>query len=232
MARVAMVPAPPARFGQPQASAIGMPPRRPSMALAPPQGLHGLFRGMVAANPSTAGRIENASPSDPLDQVLLVYLERLAQELPHARVRVRKLGQGCYDIDGQRVFLRMGIGRKFARDRPLVREDSLSGKAWPAAEEHDLMPYLRQAAHVSSSLRETATLRIPKDLRISFAETEAPGAKTTLRDIRRGLVEDGAQRCESMRLACQQAQMREQAASMFETGPLWRSLSSNLGYAW
>jgi len=62
-------------------------------------------------------------------------------------------------------------------------------------------------------------------LRVSFAETGSPGSSATLADVRRGLVEDGTQRCASMRLACEQAQLRAQAAEMLERhGPIWHQI--------
>mmetsp|Transcript_60086 Transcript_60086/g.155259 ORF Transcript_60086/g.155259 Transcript_60086/m.155259 type:complete len:189 (-) Transcript_60086:118-684(-) len=172
-----------------------------------------------------------ADPADALDQVMLAYLMRLAREVPAAKLNIRRLGPGFYDIEGRRVRLRLGIGPSFARDKPLVREEDVKRDNWLVADEVELFPYLRQAADVSLTLRRTALGRIPKDLRVSFQETQAPGSQITLKDIRTGLIEDGNERCQSMRLACEQAVLREQAAVMFErNGPLWRTLGNpNLG---
>merc|ERR1712039_527706 len=85
-----------------------------------------------------------------------------------------------------------------------------------ATSEMPLLAYLSQAANVAASLSgQRADMpkiaRVPKEQRLTFAESSAHESASTL-DIERM----GNERCESMRLACEQARLREQAAEAYE----------------
>jgi len=214
----------------PQQAQARRAPQQTSSRLAAPQGLGGLMQSMLAVD----AHIEDREPSDPLDQVLQVNLAIVGRQIPH-RLAVRRLGPGRYEVEGRRVALRWGIGPTFARDRPLVREENVGGGGgdWRTLpDEVELLDYLRQAANVAAAMNGRApgapgVAKLPRDLRVSFVNMDAPGAKITLKDIRMGLVEDGDERGDSMRLACEQAQLREYVAHMFEkNGPLFHGFSA------
>lgn len=215
-----------AKAGHEQAQPRLAPPRS---KLAAPQGLGGLMQSMLAVD----AHIEGHEPSDPMDQVMLVNLAIVGRQIPH-RLAVRRVGSGRYEVEGRRVALRWGIGPTFARDRPLVREENIGGGGdWRTLpDEVELVDYLRQAANVAAALNGRApgapgVAKLPKDLRVSFVNMDAPGAKITLKDIRMGLIEDGNERSQSMRLACEQAQLREYVAHMYaKNGPLWSGLGA------
>jgi hypothetical protein len=192
--------------------------------LSPPAGLGVLLENMLPLK----AHIDGHDPADPLDQVVYLALAQaqVGRQGP-CNLSVRRLSSGRYVIDGRPVVIRFGINPvTYERNRPLVREESSDFKL----HEVDLHDYFQQAASVDALLNGRApgapgVARVPKHLRVSFVETSAAGSSVTLADVRRGLVEDGTQRCASMRLACEQAQLRAQAAEMLERhGPIWNRI--------
>jgi len=191
-------------------------------ALSPPPGLGGFLEKMLPLKAHIAGH----DPADPLDQVVYLALAQVGRQGP-CNLNVCRICSGRYVIDGRPVVIRFGINPvTYERNRPLVREEFGDF----TLHEVDLHDYLQQAASVAELLHGRApgapgVARVPKHLRVSFAETGAAGSSATLADVRRGLLEDGTQRCASMRLACEQAQLRAQVAEMIERhGPIWQRI--------
>jgi len=118
---------------------------------------------------------------------------------------------GKYDIDGRRVSLKWTD--QGGQPGLLVCEDEVADKG----SEMPLLAYLSQAANVAASLRGGRAdmpkiARVPKEQRLTFAEEAAESASTLDVD------KVGNERCESMRIACEQARLREQAAEAYEHG--------------
>jgi len=124
---------------------------------------------------------------------------------------LRRLGMGRYEIDGRRVSLKWTD--QGGQPGLSVCEDEVTDKG----SEMPLLAYLSQAANVAASLSGGRAdmpkiSRVPKEQRLTFAE-EATESTSTL-DVERV----GNERCESMRIACEQARLREQAAEAYESG--------------
>mmetsp|Transcript_102746 Transcript_102746/g.204032 ORF Transcript_102746/g.204032 Transcript_102746/m.204032 type:complete len:257 (-) Transcript_102746:122-892(-) len=210
-------------------AAIGRGCSTSARALLPPAGLGVFLEKMLPLK----AHIDGHDPADPLDQVVYLALAQVGRQGP-CNLSVRRLSSGRYVIDGRPVVIRFGINPvTYERSRPLAREEFGDFKL----HEVDLHDYLYQAANVAAFLNGRApgapgVARVPKHLRVSFAETGAAGSSATLADVRRGLLEDGTQRTSSMRLACEQAQLRAQAAEMLERhGPIWQQIGQ-VAQAW
>lgn len=127
-----------------------------------------------------------------------------------SRLVVRREGVGRYEIDGRKVTLRwsdMGGAPGL-----VVCEENVSDAA---SGEVPLTSYLGQAANVAASLCGQRSdmpkiARIPKEQRLTFADDAAPGTSALRLD------DVGNERCESMRIACEQAMLRERAAEAYE----------------
>ncbi|CAK0855278.1 unnamed protein product [Prorocentrum cordatum] len=149
------------------------------------------------------------------------------------KLLLRRLAPGKYDIDGRKVTVRWGCEPGKGAEL-LAREDEVSDSS---AAEMPLVAYLSQAANVAASLSGQRSdmpkiARIPKAQRLTFADAAADSTKDATAQIDKV----GNQRCESMRIACEQARLREEAAvayedhqhggqhGMFAPGPLQRSL--------
>jgi hypothetical protein len=137
----------------------------------------------------------------------LASLDRAAS----SKLMLRRRGPGKYEIDGRRVTIRWTQQGKFTG--LAVCEDEVTDST---AAEMPLSAYLSQAAHVAASLSgQRADMpkiaRIPKEQRLTFAN-----ASTT--ETSAALDQEGNERCESMRIACEQARLREQAAEAYEHG--------------
>lgn len=117
---------------------------------------------------------------------------------------------GKYEIDGRRVTLRWAdLG---GTPGLMACEDEVRDTA---AAEMPLRDYLAQALNVASSLSgQRADMpkisRIPKEQRLTFADAAKDSTSALKLDTL------GNERCESMRLACEQALLREQAAEAYE----------------
>lgn len=127
-----------------------------------------------------------------------------------SKLIIRRLGPGKYDIDDRRVTIHWTDQGQPAG--LVVCEDEVADSN---ANAMPLQAYLSQAANVAASLSgQRADMpkiaRIPKEQRLTFADasaTETAQIETM-----------GNERCESMRIACEQARLREEAAEAYEHG--------------
>mmetsp|Transcript_2715 Transcript_2715/g.5138 ORF Transcript_2715/g.5138 Transcript_2715/m.5138 type:complete len:1046 (-) Transcript_2715:98-3235(-) len=160
-----------------------------------------------------------ADPCDPIDLMFSGGLSSL-DRVTSTKLMLRRLAMGKYEIDGRRVSLRWTD--QGGNPGLLVCEDDVADAA---GSEMPLLAYLSQAANVAASLSGGRTdmpkiARVPKEQRLTFAEGEGEAASTM--DVDR----IGNERCESMRIACEQAKLREQAAEAYESGIHHHSFSA------
>eukprot|EP00930_Biecheleria_cincta_P098246 TRINITY_DN89922_c0_g1_i1.p1 TRINITY_DN89922_c0_g1~~TRINITY_DN89922_c0_g1_i1.p1 ORF type:complete len:888 (+),score=156.53 TRINITY_DN89922_c0_g1_i1:103-2766(+) len=149
--------------------------------------------------------------SDQVDQMLGTALRML--DVGAARkLMLQRLALGRYEIDGRKVTLRWsqhpGVGLVAIEDEVQDSHDS----------EMPLLAYLSQAGNVAASLSgQRADMpkisRVPKERRLTFRDDEK-GHKNLAQHIDK----IGNERCESMRLAVEQARLREEAAEAYESG--------------
>ncbi|CAE7233675.1 unnamed protein product [Symbiodinium natans] len=146
--------------------------------------------------------------ADPVDQLLGNAL-RMLDAAASSKLVLRRLGPGRYEIDGRRVTLRWeqgGAGLVVIEDEVL----DARGSAMP------LVAYLKSAGNVAASLSgQRADMpkiaRVPKSQRLTF-DDDAPAEQNLASQIEKL----GSERCESMRLAVEQARLREEAAEAYE----------------
>mmetsp|Transcript_42548 Transcript_42548/g.132752 ORF Transcript_42548/g.132752 Transcript_42548/m.132752 type:complete len:803 (+) Transcript_42548:1-2409(+) len=198
------VPAPPPVFAM-QRCSTSMTSSNNSFYFAPQ---HGAVAG-PSPNPVPASHYV-ADGADPIDLMLSVGLSSL-DRCTSSKLMLRRLGMGRYEIDGRRVSLKWTD--QGGQPGLSVCEDEVTDKG----SEMPLLAYLSQAANVAASLSGGRAdmpkiSRVPKEQRLTFAE-EATESTSTL-DVERV----GNERCESMRIACEQARLREQAAEAYESG--------------
>lgn len=151
-----------------------------------------------------------ADSADPIDMMLAVGLSSLDRKMS-AKLVLRRIGSGKYEIDGRRVSLRWTD--QGGNPGLLVCEDDVIDAK---GSEMPLLAYLSQAANVACALSgqradQPKIARVPKEQRLTFAESKDRESASTL-DIEKM----GNERCESMRLACEQAKLREQAAEAYD----------------
>jgi len=155
----------------------------------------------------------NVDMSDQVDQMLGTALRML--DVGAARkLMVRRFALGRYEIDGRKVTLRWsqhpGVGLVAIEDEVQDSHDS----------EMPLLSYLGQAGNVAASLSgQRADMpkisRVPKERRLTFRDDAGgKGSKNLAQHIEK----IGNERCESMRLAVEQARLREEAAEVYESG--------------
>eukprot|EP00435_Cladocopium_sp_Y103_P075076 s44_g53.t1 len=121
---------------------------------------------------------------------------------------LRRLAPGRYEIDGRKVTVRwseQGAGLVAIEDEVLDPR----GSAMP------LRAYLGQAGNVVASLSgQRADMpkiaRVPKSQRLTFDDKQAE------KNLAAQIEKLGSERCESMRLAVEQARLREEAAEAYE----------------
>jgi len=171
---------------------------------------HPMAGGPAGQSPVPASNYVS-DPCDPIDLMLSVALSSV-DRVTSTKLMLRRLAMGKYEIDGRRVSLRwtdqggnLGL---------LVCEDEVADAA---GSEMPLLAYLSQAANVAASLSGGRAdmpkiARVPKEQRLTF--TEGDGEAPSTLDVDRV----GNERCESMRIACEQAKLREQAAEAYESG--------------
>lgn len=152
-----------------------------------------------------------ADGADPIDLMLSVGLSSLDRHTS-SKLVLRRLCMGKYEIDGRRVSLKWTD--QGGQPGLLVCEDEVADKG----SEMPLLAYLSQAANVAASLSGGRAdmpkiAAVPKEQRLTFAE-ETTEQNSTL-DVER---REGNERCESMRIACEQARLREQAAEAYTNG--------------
>jgi len=151
--------------------------------------------------------------ADQVDQMLGTAL-RMLDVGAQRKLMVRRLAIGRYEIDGRKVTLRWsthpGVGL-------VAIEDEVHD---PQGPEMPLQAYLSQAGNVAASLSgQRADMpkisRVPKERRLTFGDDSGvKGHKNLKEDIEK----IGNDRCDSMRLAVEQARLREEAAEVYESG--------------
>jgi len=163
-----------------------------------------------------------ADPSDPIDLMLAAGLAALDRDSAR-KLMLRKLSLGRYEIDGRRVTVRWGsVGGAHGL---VASEDNVKARQGRHSEVA-LVDYLTQAAHVATALlggRDDMPkiARVPKEQRLTFGDD---GSRPSTKALH--MEEFGNERCESMRIACEQALLRERAAEAYERSqrrPLVRS---------
>lgn len=165
---------------------------------------------LAAPMPPCPASTYAADPTDPIDMMLaagLCCLDRAAAN----RLTLRRLGVGRYEIDGRRVSLKWS--EPGSPPGIVVQEDDVHDSHESTV---PLPAYLKQAANVATSLsglqRDLPRIaRVPKEQRLTFADVK--GSETHA-----AIEQSGNERCESMRIACEQARLREQAAQAYEQG--------------
>lgn len=172
-------------------------------------------REFMSKGPVPASCYE-ADPDDLIDWHLSCHLLTLDRSAA-SRIMLRKVREGEYEVDGRRVMLLwredLGPGTPGVEESHpagiVVREgddESESGTETPLAE------YLQQAVDVAALLAGhaagcPAVARMPANRRLTFA------------DVPERTHEDpGVERVRSMRVACEQARIREQHAVSAEKG--------------
>lgn len=167
---------------------------------------------------SMPGSKYEADASDAIDAQLSLQLAALERGVA-ARFMVRRLGPGDYEIDGRRVSLRLaasagGLNGSGSSTEVVVCEcSSARSQEEDGLSETPLPEYLRQVTSVSALLAgrtagSSAVIRVPADQRLTFASV--PGSREDS--------DPNGDRMRSMRVACEQARLREQAAEAFERG--------------
>eukprot|EP00931_Biecheleriopsis_adriatica_P102366 TRINITY_DN77347_c0_g1_i1.p1 TRINITY_DN77347_c0_g1~~TRINITY_DN77347_c0_g1_i1.p1 ORF type:complete len:810 (-),score=155.28 TRINITY_DN77347_c0_g1_i1:80-2509(-) len=124
-----------------------------------------------------------------------------------SKLMLRRIAPARYEIDGRKVTLRWSEQPSVGL---VVTEDEVSGSEMP------LTAYLSQAGNVAASLSgQKADMpkisRVPKERRLTFAD----GGQAE-KHLAAHIDKLGNERCESMRLAVEQARLREEAADAYE----------------
>lgn len=158
-----------------------------------------------------------ADMTDPIDAMVANALRSL-DGWTASKLGLQRLGGGKYVIDGRKVTIRWtGNGCLMAREDEVLN---------PNDSEMELQAYLVQAGNVAASLSgQTSDMpkiaRIPKDRRLTFIDAEAPETH-----LSKHIEKLGNERCESMRLAVEQARLREEAAVVYESSRFGVQLTS------
>jgi hypothetical protein len=134
-----------------------------------------------------------------------------------ASLMIRRIGKGKYEVDGRRVTLCCPGGID-AKELCILEDDIGKASEMPAA------AYLSQAAHVAASLRGCgkglgAVGQLPQEKRLTFHESSNAESTKKIDDPSSQI-----ERVSSMRLACEQAKLREQYAA-------WE-LAQNRPHSW
>lgn len=153
-----------------------------------------------------------------MDQIFTLYLMAIDEE-SSPQLKVKKLGPGRYELDHRQILVRwIGLGGKRTPTEAqlLVRELPCNEASQEAGgedvHEYPLDTYLQYAAQVASASRgngSSAISRVPKEMRLTFSDVK--GNNSHQLDI-----VDAAERCESMRKACEEARLREAAAAAYQ----------------
>lgn len=153
-----------------------------------------------------------ADPSDPIDAQVSWTLLCMDKKLLSSLL-MRKICPGEYEVDGRRIFIRnASVGPCSGSDGELIVSEG-SVKKGAASAELPLQAYLQQAAEVAASLGgrgygAPSVARIPQSMRLTFGGEGLGGASY-------GADQHG-ERQRSMRIACEQARLRENAAEAYE----------------
>jgi len=145
------------------------------------------------------------NPDDPMDATFALELQNLnTQSL--SQLSIARSGHGLYYVDGRPISISWKGGSVPCRnDELLVRELDIGDSSATSS----LQSYLQQAANVNIALHGrdgNYVARLPPESRLTFADT-ACGQQTS--DLNELGVYD---RCTWMRLACEQASLRESNA--------------------
>lgn len=181
----------------------------PSFYYTPPHPMAGAHGANSSGGPVPATQYV-ADHSDPIDVMLasaITTLDRAAA----SKLLLRRIGAGKYEIDGRRVTCRWGDTGGGVQGL-LAYEDDVKDVS---ASEMPLAAYLGQAANVAASLTGHRAdmpkiARIPKEQRLTFTDVSKDSTQALKLD------DVGNERCESMRIACEQAFLRERAAEAYE----------------
>mmetsp|Transcript_6658 Transcript_6658/g.16612 ORF Transcript_6658/g.16612 Transcript_6658/m.16612 type:complete len:375 (-) Transcript_6658:141-1265(-) len=160
-----------------------------------------------------------ADPYDDIDVALSAKLAALDRPFA-ASLLLRRLGRGEYELEGRRIRLFWGESEESSDGAPpalMVQEGEEGENCYL---EMPLLAYLRQAEDVAKSLAgRTAgsplVARVPAHQRLTFS---AVPPQQPIDDF-------GVERLRSMRMACEQARLRELAVEEYEHRQRERSLS-------
>lgn len=152
-------------------------------------------------------------PSDSMDRMVMETIVSLGCDVA-SRLRIRRVESSKYEVDGRRISVRWNS----SVSQLVACEDEVGSDV--AGRGTTLVSYLRQAADVAASLggrQPGAPLiaRVPQDMRLTFSSS-GPGTDS--------LDSEQLHRKESMRLACEEALLRERAAEAYENGLSRRSV--------
>lgn len=164
--------------------------------------------------PGTRGLVQvchyEATPEDELDVQLSLQLMAFDRSLA-ASLLMRRLGPGEYELDGRRVRVSWAPAVEGGIAELLVQEatregDELKGEC----AKMPLLAYFKQVADVAASLGGRSVgaptvARVPVKERLTFTA----GPQHSIDDM-------GMERLRSMRVACEQARLREHAAEEYE----------------
>lgn len=147
--------------------------------------------------------------ADPIDQMLGSALRTLDSGAA-SKLMLRRLAQGKYEIDSRKVTVRPGWSEEGSG--LMVVEDQVRD---PRGSATPLWAYLNQAGNVVASLTGHRAdmpkiARVPKSQRLTFDDKQAE------KNLAAQIEKLGSERCESMRLAVEQARLREEAAEAYE----------------
>lgn len=156
-----------------------------------------------------------ADASDPIDSQLSQHLAEL-DFLTGANLAIRRLQPGEYMVAGKRACLFWDD-----EDQLIVCEATDDSEDASSGIETPLPAYLQQAAGVAAllsghSVGASPVTRVPKTSRLSFPDAPLPLTSD----------DGGADRVKCMKVACEQARLREQAAGMYEQAEHLMSLQS------
>lgn len=144
--------------------------------------------------------------SDDIDKELAAILKEFNQDVSSS-LKVRRIGDGDYEIDGRRVRLCWTPASKGAGRELIVQE---GGQSDEDTTDTPLTTYLQQAVDIAASLHGRAegspvVARVPADKRMTFVAPSKVSDDPSIERVR------------SMQVACEQARLREHAAEAYES---------------
>lgn len=151
-----------------------------------------------------------ATPEDDLDVQVSLQLMAFDRSLA-ADLLMRRLGPGEYELDGRRVRVSWAPATEGGIAELLVQEATREGDEVDGeCAKMPLLAYFKQVADVAASLGGRSVgaptvARVPVKERLTFTA----GPQNTIDDM-------GMERLRSMRVACEQARLREHAAEEYE----------------
>lgn len=163
----------------------------------------------MAPQPPVSASMYVPDKSDPMDVKLSAGL-RFLDPVAASKLVLRRLAPGKYEMDGRRVTLQWAAGGQLS----VLEDDVLDSKG----SEMQLQAYLHQAANVAASLSgQRADMPriglVPKEKRLTFGDDAAGKHEGNVKVA--DIDKVGNERCDSMRLAVEQARLREEAAEAY-----------------